>query len=136
MRNIGARVAEVNTTPSTALALPSVITTTGLRLSESISIEEWLDLGGRIGQIGGAMREFTVRYPAPYADPGALPKLWAQHPGPLVGVRTGTGSVDVLDLDTRAAAREWGNVSRTFIRSDELVDVANQTVTERELPDA
>src|SRR5215468_642373 len=50
-------------------------------------------------------------------DPGALRKLWAQHPGPLVGVRTGTGSVDVLDLDTRAPAREWGNVSRTFIRS-------------------
>jgi hypothetical protein len=69
-------------------------------------------------------------------DPGALPKLWAQHPGPLVGVRTGTGSVDVLDLDTGASAREWGNVSRTFIRSDELVDVANQTATERELPDA
>jgi hypothetical protein len=82
------------------------------------------------------VREFTVRYPAPYADPGALPKLWAQHPVPLVGVRTGTGSVDVLDLDTRAPAREWGNVSRTFIRSDELADVSNQTATERELPDA
>jgi hypothetical protein len=80
------------------------------------------------------VRKFTVRYPAPYADPGVLPKLWAQHPGPLVGIRT--GSVDVLDLDTRAPAREWGNVSRTFIRSDELVDVANQIATERELPDA
>jgi hypothetical protein len=48
-------------------------------------------------------------------DPRALRKLWAQHPGPLVGVRTGTGSVDVLDLDTRAPAREWWSLNRINI---------------------
>ena len=40
-------------------------------------------------------------------DPGVLRNLWTLYPGPLVGVRTGTGSVDVLDLDRRAPAREW-----------------------------
>jgi hypothetical protein len=48
-------------------------------------------------------------------DPGALRKLWAQHPGPLVGIRTGSGSVDVLDLDTRAPAREWWSLNRINI---------------------
>lgn len=61
MDNIGTGIANVNTAPSTALAnalaLPSVTTTTtGLQLLESMSNEEWLDLGVRIGRIGGAIQ--------------------------------------------------------------------------------
>jgi hypothetical protein len=53
--------ANIDTAPSTALAnvlaLPSVTTTTtGMQLSESMPIEEWLNLGGQIGRIGGAVQ--------------------------------------------------------------------------------
>jgi hypothetical protein len=49
-------------------------------------------------------------------DPGVLRKLWAEYPGPLVGVRTGSGSdIDVLDLDTKAPAREWWSLNRINI---------------------
>ena len=48
-------------------------------------------------------------------DPGGLRDLWSKHYGPLVGVRTGTGGVDVLDLDTRAPAREWWSLNRINI---------------------
>jgi len=42
-------------------------------------------------------------------DPGVLRDLWAQHPGPLVGVVTGiTSGIDVLDVDTyKPFGREW-----------------------------
>src|SRR5262249_35026054 len=49
-------------------------------------------------------------------DPGVLRKLWAEYPGPLVGVRTGSVSgFDVLDLDIRTPARDWWALNRTNI---------------------
>jgi hypothetical protein len=41
-------------------------------------------------------------------DPHRLRYLWSQHPGPLVGVATGTiSNVDVLDIDQNPEGREW-----------------------------
>lgn len=41
-------------------------------------------------------------------EPGVLCDLWEQHPGPLVGVATGSVSgIDVLDIDNKPSGREW-----------------------------
>jgi hypothetical protein len=50
-------------------------------------------------------------------DGEKLCALWAQHPGPLVGVPTGEISgIDVLDIDPRHAARSDANGRRACAR--------------------
>jgi hypothetical protein len=47
-------------------------------------------------------------------DPQVLRTLWAQHPGPLIGVPTGvTSGIDVLDIDQKA--RAWWRENRDRI---------------------
>jgi bifunctional DNA primase/polymerase-like protein len=49
-------------------------------------------------------------------DPAVLRDLWAQHPGPLIGVATGvTSGIDVLDIDQKPTARAWWRENRDRI---------------------
>jgi len=49
-------------------------------------------------------------------DPEVLRNLWAQHPGPLIGVATGvTSGIDVLDIDQKPTARGWWRENRDRI---------------------
>jgi hypothetical protein len=46
-------------------------------------------------------------------DPAILRTLWRDHPGPLVGVATGTiNGIDVLDIDQKPEARQWWQDNR------------------------
>jgi hypothetical protein len=42
------------------------------------------------------------------ADPAGIKRLWANYPGPLIGVPTGEISgIDILDVDPRNGGRSW-----------------------------
>src|ERR1700751_2132639 len=46
-------------------------------------------------------------------DPQTLRDLFGEHPGPLIGVATGTiSNLDILDIDQKPEARQWWHENR------------------------
>ena len=59
-------------------------------------------------------------------DPTAIAAMWADHPGPLIGVRTGaTSGISVLDIDSYVpSANQWLNANSHRLARTETYETA------------